>query len=127
MLTSLVPYPLRFDKGLQSGMRRFGWANLLFSIYAWAIARQSSLSCGSGGGNEKAIRGSRACRRQRERLRLMTESRAPRARLPSPSKHVWEPHQPADPSITEHLFQQLLPSKVHPLTCGPTSTAHLRN
>lgn len=42
MLAGLVPYPLRFDKGLQRGMRRFGWANLLFSIYAWAIARQSS-------------------------------------------------------------------------------------
>lgn len=43
MLASLVPYPLRFDKGLQRGTRRFGWANLLFSIYAWAIARQSSV------------------------------------------------------------------------------------
>lgn len=43
MLAGLVPYPLRLDKGLQRGTRRFGWANLLFSIYAWAIARQSSV------------------------------------------------------------------------------------
>ncbi len=43
MLAGLVPYPLRLDKGLQRGTRRFGWANLLFSIYAWAITRQSSV------------------------------------------------------------------------------------